>query len=84
MALGCCIQHISAGGAGDEGSAIALDPARNVYVTGRTRSLNFPTTAGSFEPGGGPWDAFVAKLSIVDTHVNPGTVSVDSVFLSCS
>jgi hypothetical protein len=41
-------------------------------------SLDFPTTTGSFEPGGGPWDAFVAKLSIVDTNVNPGTLAFDA------
>jgi len=68
------------GSASEQGWGIALDRAGNVYVTGRTESLDFPTTAGGFDPGGGPWDAFVAKLSIIDTHVNPGTVSVDSVF----
>ena len=62
------------GSFGDEANGIAVDPAGNVYVVGRTESLDFPTTPGSFQPGGGPWDAFVAKLSIVDTNVNPGTL----------
>jgi hypothetical protein len=67
------------GGAGDEGTGIAVDPMGNVYVTGRTNSLNFPTTPGAFEPGGGPWDAFVAKLSIIDTDINPGTLGFDAI-----
>jgi hypothetical protein len=67
------------GGAGDQGTGIAVDSAGNVYVTGRTNSLNFPTTPDAFEPGGGPWDAFVAKLSIIDTDVNPGTIGFDAI-----
>jgi Calx-beta domain-containing protein/putative Ig domain-containing protein/beta-propeller repeat-containing protein/List-Bact-rpt repeat protein len=67
------------GGAGDEGTGIAIDTAGNVYVTGRTNSLNFPTTPEAFEPGGGPWDAFVAKISTADTNVNPGTLGFDAI-----
>jgi hypothetical protein len=47
----------------DQGSGIALDSATNAYVTGRTHSIDFPTTAGGFDRsfnGGG--DAFVTKL----------------------
>ena len=36
------------GGADDCGNAIALDASDNVYLTGDTRSSNFPTTAGAF------------------------------------
>src|SRR5439155_500280 len=36
----------------------------NAYVTGRTQSTNFPTTAGAFQTtGGGTEDAFVTKLN---------------------
>jgi hypothetical protein len=46
-------------------SGIAIDSSRNAYVTGRTRSINFPTTPGAFQPtfGGGLHDAFVTKLN---------------------
>lgn len=56
----------------DDGSAIAIDGAGNAYVAGFTRSYDFPTTPGAFQPniGGGVCDffgapcgdAFVAKI----------------------
>jgi hypothetical protein len=56
------------GGSLDEvGRGISLDPSGNAYVTGATFSLDFPITSGSFQPsyGGGPYDAFVSKVSLV-------------------
>jgi hypothetical protein len=53
------------GGSGyDEGHAITVDASGSAYVTGITRSSDFPTTPGAFQvtPGGG-WDAFVSKLN---------------------
>jgi len=51
------------GGGLDEGHGIAVDTARNAYVTGQTISSNFPTTVGAFQTGlGGGRDAFVAKI----------------------
>jgi len=51
----------------DIGYGIALDALSNpnAYVTGLTASANFPTTAGSFQTtyGGGPYDAFVTKIT---------------------
>ena len=55
----------------DSGSAIAVDASGNAYVTGFTRSANFPATTGSFQTKCGTsgtcdgyfWDAFITKLS---------------------
>ncbi len=50
----------------DSGAAIAVDLAGNAYVTGQTRSINFPTTPGSLQTrgvGSGGTSAFVVKLS---------------------
>jgi hypothetical protein len=63
------------GGHTDEGYAVALDASRSVYVTGGTRSTDFPVTAGAFQvlfagapPSPGPFsaadgDGFVAKFT---------------------
>jgi len=51
------------GGSDDAARAVALDPARNVYLTGYTASTNFPTQ-NPFQPGnGGGRDAFVTKMT---------------------
>jgi hypothetical protein len=53
------------GGSLDEsGTGIAVDADGNAYVTGWTGSVDFPT-ANPLQPsyGGGPFDAFVAKLT---------------------
>ncbi|MFL6273828.1 MAG: SBBP repeat-containing protein [Blastocatellia bacterium] len=49
----------------DQGTALAADSAGNVYVTGYTQSLNFPTTPGGYQSYGSSYstDAFVSKLS---------------------
>ena len=55
------------GGSGqDLGSSIGVDTAGNTYLTGSTRSTNFPTTPGSFDTtltGGA--DAYVTKLNAI-------------------
>jgi hypothetical protein len=55
------------GTAADAGVGITLDAARNAYITGKTASTDFPTTAGAFQavaPGrlGNAYAAFVSKL----------------------
>jgi hypothetical protein len=52
------------GGDLDWGLGIAVDSFGNAYVTGVTRSTNFPTTTGSDQTfNGGESDAFVSKFS---------------------
>jgi len=53
------------GGARPEwGGGIAVDASGNAYVTGKTFSLDFPTTAGALQTAsGGDWDAYVTILN---------------------
>lgn len=48
----------------DEASAIAVDADGGAVVVGRTKSDDFPTSAGAWRPyRAGLWDAFAARLS---------------------
>ena len=47
----------------DEGAGVAVDAATNVYVTGTTRSGDFPTASPRQAAHAGHLDAFVSKLS---------------------
>ena len=61
------------GGSGHEKAlALAIAGSGEVYVAGITDSANFPNTAGGAQAsyGGGPWDAFVARLDAALTS-NP-------------
>ena len=54
------------GSSGESGRSIAVDEGGAAYVTGSTRSSNFPTTPGAYDTtqnGGDDGDAFVAKLN---------------------
>ncbi|SMF28017.1 Beta-propeller repeat-containing protein [Paenibacillus barengoltzii] len=52
----------------ETGDAIAIDQQENVYITGSTSSMNFPTTPGAFQTVlGGSMDAFVTKLNASGT-----------------
>jgi hypothetical protein len=67
------------GSSDEEGNGIAVDAAGNAYVTGYTRSTDFPITPGAFQPSRpGSQSPFVSKL-------NPtGTALVYSTFLGGS
>src|ERR1700686_4347045 len=49
----------------DQVSALAIDAAGNIYVTGQTASANFPTRTGGVD---GDRDVFVAKLNPAATQ----------------
>jgi hypothetical protein len=67
------------GSSNDQATDIAVDSAGNAYVTGFTFSSNFPTVNPAEATfGGGPEDAFVAKLN------NAGSALLFSTYLGGS
>jgi len=67
------------GSGGDDAYGIALDAGGNAYLTGGTNSLDFPETAGAWQPVCcGLTDVFVTKLNatgsalVYSTHVGVG------------
>lgn len=68
------------GGGADEGRGITLDDRGNIYVTGSTRSENFPTTPGAYRdevdpvnPAAPSEDIFVAKFDPTGSTLIYGT-----------
>ncbi len=59
------------GGGTDIGYGIALDASGSIYVTGNTRSSNFPTVAPIQSSNAGGAEAFISKISNVtfDTDI---------------
>ena len=59
------------GSQADYSTAIAIDRAGSVYLSGYTGSADFPTTNGAFQTDyqGGYADAFVVKLNAAGTDL---------------
>jgi uncharacterized protein (TIGR03437 family) len=69
---GALLRSVHIGGsADDEARAIAVDSTGAAYITGSTKSSNFPFTTGVFQVvyGGGATDAFVTKLNASDLSI---------------
>lgn len=61
----------------DAPGGIAVDPLGNAYVSGTTRSTDFPTTARAFQvTSGGNYDVFVAKIATPVSPPPPTTVGM--------
>ncbi len=63
------------GGSGNDiGNGIAIDHARNAYVTGHTNSTQatFPENVGPDLLNSGSYDAFVAKIANIQDQKNVG------------
>jgi len=63
------------GGSPDYGQGIAVDNSGQAYLTGRTRSENFPVTPGAYDTycGGFYSDAYVVKLNSTGSDLDYGT-----------
>ena len=68
-AAGAFIFSTHLGGKGmDSAKAIALDAQSNIYLTGSTYSIDFPTSTGAFQrTKSGQYDAFVTKMNSAGT-----------------
>jgi len=63
------------GGTGDDAcTAIAVDNVGYAHVAGNTASLNFPTTAGSFDTSVQQQDGFISKINPSGTAFDYSTV----------
>jgi uncharacterized repeat protein (TIGR01451 family) len=57
------------GGGDDSGSSLAIDNSGNVYVTGTTASLNFPTKGPAFANNKGLADIFVTRIDPTGANI---------------
>jgi pimeloyl-ACP methyl ester carboxylesterase len=63
------------GGKSDYANAIAVDASGAAYITGSTKSSDFPTLAGAFDTtyNGGIYDAFVVNLNVTGSALTYAT-----------
>jgi uncharacterized protein (TIGR03437 family) len=63
--------YLGGAGVSSDARGIAIDAARNMYVTGVALGQNFPVTAGAFRPVGFPFafTAFVTKINAAGTSL---------------
>jgi len=54
--------YLGGSGIDDAANAIGVDQSGNVYVTGKTTSINFPTQNAEQAASGAGYDAFVTKI----------------------
>ncbi len=61
----------SAEARGDQSAGMAVDSVGNVFLTGQTQSVDFPTTPGSYQPtlAGTNTNCFVTKLNATGTQL---------------
>ncbi len=58
----------------DRGDEIILDNLGNLYLTGFTRSTNFPVTASAYDTSAnGSWDAFALKINAAGSSITYAT-----------
>jgi hypothetical protein len=67
------------GSGGEGGFAIALDSSNNIYVTGQTMSIDFPTTANALKPG--PLAANLHGMAFLSV-INPAASGAASLIYS--
>lgn len=73
------------GSGGESGYAVAVDPSDNIYVTGVTKSVDYPTTTSGYNPG--PLASNVngtAFLSVINPAASGTASLVYSTFLGGS
>ncbi len=68
----------------DRVGGVALDTTGNIYVTGQSNSIDFPTTPGAFQTGSYGGDAFVTKFApsgsvVYSTLIGGGSTGISPI-----